>query len=354
MFALNSRFLTQNLTGVQRYSFELFKQLNKRTGEIVNILPNCQINEAYNINDNIRLISAGKNKGHIWEQFDLPTYLRTTHKPLLLNLSNTAPLCYKNQIVTLHDVAFLRGNWHSRSFRNFYKAIIPRLIKQSRHIITVSQFSKEEIATTYRVPYDKISVIYNAPFSAPTALLNSYVVPKEPYILSVGSIDPRKNLKRLIQAFVKLAKSNLVLCLTGTYNSNLKTDPELDLLINKHTDRIKFLGYRKDEELIQLYQNALCFVFPSLYEGFGLPPIEAMANGCPVIASNVSSLPEVCGNAALFCDPLDIADITDKLSLMINSRQLREEMINAGKINVAKYSWDISGQKVMALIERHF
>lgn len=353
MFILNSRFLTQNLTGVQRYGYELFKQLNNLTDNVKYVLPEQPVNKSYKLADDLNIIKTGKNKSHIWEQSDLPAYLNKAGKPLLVNLCSTAPIFYKNQIVTIHDIAYLRGNWHSRSFRSFYKLVTPAIIKNSKHVITVSEFSKQEIIDVYKTPASKISVVYNAPFTVKDTGETVSLDLKKPYLLSVGSIDPRKNLKRLIKAFLDMKDIDIPLYLIGAYNPNFKTDPELDALLKKHNERIIFLGYRTDAELVYFYKNALCFIYPSLYEGFGLPPIEAMANGCPVITSNVSSLPEVCGDGALFCDPLSVNDITEKMTYIAGHKTYREDFIQKGLINIKRFSWLESGKNLMAVINNH-
>ncbi|WP_214071535.1 glycosyltransferase family 1 protein [Mucilaginibacter sp. dw_454] len=356
MFILNSRFLTQNLTGVQRYGYELFKQLSNSQLDFRCFLPNQPVNNTYQVDQQIDLQKIGKNQSHVWEQIDLPSYLRKNGSPLLLNLCNTAPLFYKNQIVTVHDIAYMRGNWHSRSFRAFYKTVIPKVIKNSHHVITVSEFSKQEIMSAYGTPGEKISVIYNAPFIANTltdATEIEKMVLDKPFILSVGSMDLRKNLKRLIQAFLLLKNKNIKLLLTGSHHTNFKSDPELGILLNNNKDRIVFLGYRTDAELTYLYKNALCFVYPSLYEGFGIPPIEAMMNNCPVVTSNVSSLPEVCGDGALYCDPLSINDIAASINTMIENQDQRAKYILAGAKNASKYSWQLSGDKLKTLINNY-
>lgn len=353
MFKLNSRFLTQNLTGVQRYGYELFKQINFDCNDVEYLIPNDDINKSYEIGENINIKKIGKFKSHAWEQLDLPKYLKKSGSPLLLNLCNTAPLFYENQIVTIHDIAFLKGNWHSRNFKLYYKFLIPKIIKNSRHIITVSEFSKQEIVSSYGVDSGKISVIYNAPFTIKNDSEIAILDLKTPYILSVGSIDPRKNLKRLVKAFVRLNEPDLKLYLTGAYNSNFKNDAELDNLIIANTNQIIFLGYRTDTELIHLYKNALCFIYPSLYEGFGLPPIEAMSNNCPVITSNLSSLPEVCGDAPLYCNPFSVADILEQLKEMVQNRKTRESCILKGHENVKKFSWNLSGQALIRVINSY-
>jgi glycosyltransferase involved in cell wall biosynthesis len=354
MIVLNSRFLSQNLTGVQRYGYELLKQIEVSKLDINYAMPFQDCNSIYQIHNLDSLEKNGNFQNHLWEQIDLPSYLKTLGKPLLLNLCNTAPWFYKNQIVTVHDLSVLRGNWHSKAFKLYYKSMLPRILKNSVHIITVSEFSKLELIKMYSISEDKITVIYNAPFniSAQTTL-DTNVVFDKPYVLSVGSMDQRKNLKRVIKAFLGLQQSDVCLYLTGTFSSNFKSDPELTALIDTNKSQIVFLGYVSDSTLIQLYKNALCFVYPSLYEGFGLPPLEAMYYGCPVIVSNVSSLPEVCGDAALYCDPLNEKDIQDKLAEMIKLPVLRAKLTERGILNAEKYSWQLSGQKLITLLEKY-
>ena len=282
----------------------------------------------------------------------MPLFLKKQHNPLLLGLCSTGPLFYKNQIVTIHDLAFLNSNWHSFAFRTGYKTLLPILANKSKHVITVSEFSKTEIIRHFNIPDEKITVIYNAPFkNGNTITLSKNILPDKPYILSVGSIDPRKNLKRLVKAYLKLNNPDISLLLIGATNKNFSNDKELFELLNSNKN-IVFLGYKTDAELQYYYENALFFVYPALYEGFGLPPIEAMSFGCPALVSNRASLPEVCGNAALYCDPESVDDMHEKINYLILNTTIRKSMISAGKLQAAKFSWQQSAEKLNSLINK--
>ena len=170
------------------------------------------------------------------------------------------------------------------------------------------------------------------------------------YVLFVGTLQPRKNIARLIEAFSKLNKSDLNLVIVGKKGwkfEEILAAPEKFGVGNK----VKFLDSVTDEDLPAFYKNAICFVLPSLYEGFGLPVLEAMQYGCPVIASNVSSLPEAGGNAALYVDPLDAGDIAKKLELMINDNDLRQKFIKRGYVQVKKFSWEKTARETLIALE---
>ena len=351
---INTRFLTQNVTGVQRFSFEIYKQLVKIRTDVVGIMPNQDIVEDYYLDECDRILKIGDTNGHRWEQFTLPSYLKKKKNPLLLGLGNLGPIRYENQIVTIHDLSFLNGNWHSFAFRNAYKLVLPLLAKKSKHIFTVSEFSKNEIIKFWGTPEDKITVVYNAPFSVDEKLIMDHQVMegKKRYLLSVGSIDPRKNLKRLVKAFLDIDDKDIKLFLIGKTNKNFAKDPELSSLIKDNERRIVFLGYVSDTELKEYYRNATAFVYPSLYEGFGLPPVEAMSLGCPVITSDCCSLPEVCGDAAVYCNPEIEGDICEKINYVLKNGSLRNEMKDKGLVQAKKFNWYSSGLVASEVIDK--
>lgn len=352
MLYINSRFLTQNLTGVQRFGFEISKQLAVKRDDVQGLVNISSIRANYPIGQNYPLINVGKGTGHLWEQYDLPLFLKKKGNPLLLGLCSTGPLLYKNQIVTIHDLAFLNSSWHSFAFRNSYKTFLPILANKSKHVLTVSEFSKSELKQHFGIPEEKITVIYNAPFKVSESNnLTAPLLPEKPYILSVGSIDPRKNLKRLIKAFCKLNNPDILLLLIGANNQIFTKDKELYELLENNKN-IALLGYKTDAELKYYYENALFFIYPALYEGFGLPPIEAMSFGCPVIVSERTSLPEVCGKAALYCDPENIDDIHEKISYLLANHSIRNSMIEPGRLQAAKFSWEQSVNKLNLLLNK--
>lgn len=351
---VNARFLTQPITGVQRFAIEICKELQRIDRNILFVTPSNILHKEI-----AKLLNAsiiGFNEGHVWEKIDLPIYLKSHGSPLLVNLCNTSPLFYVNQITTIHDMAvFECPNWFSKKFRILYKFSYPYIVKNSKKVITVSHFSKKEIIKYLSVNADQIEVIYNSinHFTEPF-ILDENTIKNNKYILCVGSVEPRKNLISVIKAFQKLTFLSYKLIIVGGKNKLFNSLNLGEIIDPANLDRIVFTGYLSDVELIQLYKNASIFLYPSLYEGFGIPPLEAMLYGCPTIVSNKASLPEVCGNASLYVDPLDIRDIASKLTTLIeNKGGIREGLIQKGRIQSAKYSWEKSAQQLHAIIQRY-
>ena len=354
MIVINGRFLTQDLTGVQRFALEISSKLFElnKNAKIVCVTPN-NIKSKYNdYIKNWEIIKFGNKTGHLWEQTDLIKFLKLKNNPLILNFTNTGPIFYKNKIVTLHDVSFIRcPNAFSFKFKLVYKLLIPLLLKNSKKIFTVSNFSKNEILDVYKfVNPSDIEVIYNA---VDKKFRQIKTKSKNKYILGLSSLNPRKNFVRLIKSFVELKKEindkNLKLYLIGNISGNFKNNEILNLINNNKTD-IKIFSLLDDEQIIELYSGAELFIYPSLYEGFGIPPLEAQACEIPVISSNVSSLPEVLSDSVLYCNPLSIKDIKDKMKQLLEDTNLRKELIEKGKENIKQFDWTKSAQKVVDVI----
>ena len=346
MLIINSRFLTQDITGVQRFAIEISKQLKNFLGKKVQFVSPKNVVHS-ELAEELDVKIVGKKTGHLWEQIDLPKYLQQNGTSLLLNLANTAPLFYKNKIVTVHDIAYERFpqtfDW---KFRLYYKLLMPNIIKTSKYTLTVSEFSKNEIHQFYGTSLNNIDVVYNA--------VNEIFEPKkikinERYILAVSSLNYQKNFHSLVKAFNLLYDNNIKLYLVGGINKNFAPTELLSEI--KKNKNIVFKGRVSDEKLVELYSNAVCFVYPSLYEGFGIPPLEAQACGCPVIVSNVVSLPEVCGDSALYCNPYDVKDIQNKIETLINDEGLQEKLRKKGFENVKRFSWKKSAKKIIKIIE---
>ena len=343
---INARFLTQKLSGVQRYAFEISKELfsiNNKYNFILLIPSKLSINPEYDFSFNIKKI--GSNKGHFWEQFDLPRYLNKKNNPLLINLTNSAPIFYKNKVSTIHDLSiFENAEWFSFKYRTFYKFLIPRIIKTSKKILTDSRFSQREILNKFSyldsgdidVVYCSNSLKYNN---------NTIDDSKDDYLLFVGGNSKRKNLKNLILAFIKLNDQKIKLKIVGNMVNHLKSDNILE-----HSN-IEYLGDVSNDDLINLYINAKMLVFPSFYEGFGLPPLEAISCNCPIIVSDIPVLKEVYGDSALYIDPYSIDDIMNKISKLLNDSKLREKKIRLAVTQSQKYSWKKSAIKIMDLIK---
>jgi glycosyltransferase involved in cell wall biosynthesis len=346
MLVINARFLSQKISGVQRYAIELSKKLKIIAPGINFVAPRNIIHHA--LAEELEAERYGVLTGHLWEQIELLKYLKLNHDPLLLNFSGLSPLFYRNKITTIYDLAFLRHpEWFSYKYYYFYKTLLPWSIKHSIALVTISNFSKKEINEVLHVPMDKIHVAYCSIPEIFGKVSNEHTAEKR-YVLTVSSIDPRKNINNLILAFNRLNINNLELIIIGSENNVFKKQDYKKLI--QANNNIHFTGYLSDDELIRLYKNAILFIYPSFYEGFGIPPLEAMALGCPAIVSKTTSLPEVFGNAAYYIDPYDINDIANAIMEVSRNMNLRSDLISKGYERVKLFSWEKSASKIMELI----
>lgn len=256
------------------------------------------------------------------------------------------------KITTIHDLIPLRLPYTTQDDKYFFYNLIQHSIEESDLIITVSENTKKDIVDVYNCNPEKIFVTYQPVNIRPLSreisdkgylsrFLEKYQLKENNYLLFVGAIEPKKNLARLLEAYY-LANVDIPLVVVGKkawlWENELENIEKL--FGRKFSKKVKLLDYVPYFELSLLYKGASCFMFPSLYEGFGLPPLEAMSVGCPVITSNVSSLPEVCGKAALYCDPYDTFDIGQKIKEVLSNNSLRESMKTVGYEQVKKYSFD--------------
>jgi len=347
---VNARFLTQPITGVQRYGIEISLQLKTLLGDqIVFVTPRNIVH--IDIAKQLQTEVVGKRTGHAWEQLDLPKYLKANGSPLLLNLANTAPIFYNNKVSTLHDVAFLAyPETYSKKFLWFYCFLIPLVLKTSKHIITVSNFSKKEIQRYFHIDENKISVAYNA-VNNEFSYQKNEELSQHKYFLAVSSLNHRKNFIFILKVFleIKEAYPDYYLYIIGDLkNGNFGN---LDIERYRKDARIKFLGRVSDQELIRYYSNAFSFLYPSIYEGFGIPPLEAQACNCPVIVSETSSLPEVFDDSALYCSPTSIESLKEEIVKLISSPALRNILIEKGAENVNRFRWSQSAQIIRNLLQ---
>ncbi|MBP2658162.1 MAG: glycosyltransferase [Firmicutes bacterium] len=350
---INARFLTQSVSGVQRYAIEVVKEIDSLIEKNIDnknsfyLLTPRNIKSQLNLK-NIPIRKVGYLKGHLWEQLELPYYSRNG---LLVNLCNVAPLLKNKQIITMHDASvFAYPNAYSFSFAIWYKILFVLLGRIAKRILTVSRFSKDELVRYCKIKKEKISVIYLGKEHVYNCKVDKQIIEKHklentPFILAVSSMNPNKNFTGIINAIKLLNREDLNIVIAGGINHHI-FDIQGEIL----SDRIKHLGYVSDGELRALYEAASCFVFPSFYEGFGLPPIEAMAYGCPVIVSEVASLPEICGDAALYCDPYNPNDIAEKIRMIIDDETLREALTQAGKKHVKVFTWEKCAMNILQVI----
>jgi len=256
-------------------------------------------------------------KGHLWEQLYLPAQLQ---RRLLWSPGNTGPIGVSRQVLTVHDMASLdHPEWFERKFALWYAALLPRLIRNVRAIITVSHFSKERIVRLTGVKPERVHVIFNGvdrrfrPADRETVKqVRSDFDLDRPYILFVGSLEPRKNLRTLFEAWRLGGFDGATLAVVGA-SGHLFPRLQLDSI----PEGVRMLGDVEDDVLPALYFGAAGFVYPSIYEGFGLPPLEAMACGCPVAVSDIPAHREVCGETAMYFEPFSPEDLSSKLERLL-------------------------------------
>lgn len=331
---INGRFLSQRISGVQRYAHELLTRIGPRMAVVS---PRSSIHGV---------------RGHLWEQSILPQRLAGG---LLWSPCNTGPLAVSKQVVTIHDCAFHdQPEGFSRKFAAWYQWLVPKLARRSRRIITVSKFSKDRLAEYCRVPSEKIAVIPHGvdarfrplPAEEVADTRRQLGLPRH-YALYVGNLAARKNLRRLLDAWaiVSPRRPEVSLVLAGTANHMFR-DAALEALPSS----VVLAGYVDDAHLPAFYSGAELFVLPSLYEGFGLPVLEAMACRTPVIASNTTSLPEVAGGAALLVDPYSVESLADGLSRVLTDSQLREDLAQRGLEHARSFNWNRTAEETWRVL----
>ena len=348
MVVINARFLTQEVSGVQRFAEQLCLELARLRDDLLFVAPHG-IRRTQSA-ERLKVRCIGRHSGALWEQLDLPLWLARNGNPPLVSLCNTAPLAYGKQIATHHDITYVRHpQSYSRRFRSFYRCLTPLLLKRARALLTVSEFSRGEIASHYRYPAERIHVVPNAvdgrfkPSAGDIATADA-----APYLLAVSSPTAHKNFERMVRAFLRLKVCpNAELHIVGNAHPIFAAAPDL-----QNSPRIRLLGRLDDDELVRQYQGATAFVFPSLYEGFGIPPLEAQACGCPVIAARAASIPEVLAESALYFDPHDVEDMAFCMTRVLLDAKLRDDLRERGRSNVARFSWQRSARQVSQLIDR--
>ena len=344
---INGKFFCQETTGTQRYAHELLYQFDRLLSDEDNqaiaveiLVPQCARSIPRYIN--LRVRTVGRMSGTAWEQLDLP---RFCDGKLLFTLSGGAPILHSRNAVTIHDAAVVASpTGYSRAYRMWHASVCRRMAHQAEHIFTVSNFSKSEIVRWYGASPERISVTYlgSDHFSSveadSSALARFGIYGK--YILAAGVSNPNKNFDRIMQAVRSPHMSGIPLVIAGGRDSKVYRGTA------KLPDGVRTLGHVTDGELKALYENAACFVFASLYEGFGLPPLEAMASGCPVVVSCVASLQELFNGATFFCDPYNPKDIAASIQRAIES----PPPVHRLKDFARKFSWEKCARETLDTI----
>lgn len=339
---INGRFLQRPVTGVERFAVETLSALDKLLS--AGALPRLSLVLAVPAGtrpavsfQHIPVEEVGRLQGHAWEQIDLPLFCKGRR---LINLCNTAPVFKKDQVVVIHDAAvFSVPQAFSASFRLAYKLIHAGLSLVGAKILTVSEFSRQDLAQHLPLKAERITVL---PESAEhvlrhqpdPAVLARAGLGARPYILAVSSMAAHKNFRLVLEALNKLDDPPFDVAIAGGANAKVFGDGGA-----VGSDRVKWLGRVSDAELRALYEGAMCFVFPSIYEGFGIPPLEAMQCGCPVLAARAASIPEVCGDAAIYFDPQDASGLAQLLLAVAHDVPLRAELKQKGLARAQQFTW---------------
>ncbi len=343
--AINGRFLSQPITGVQRYAHEMLKALDVHAAsrsELEFRLLTPRLGAPAPQLKFIRHEAVGRLQGHAWEQLEFP---RHVGNDIVFCPGNTAPLVLllggSRVVVTVHDLSYLYfPSAYSRSFRALYHLVMPQVLRRAQTVITVSEAEKAAIARHYPESLSRIVAIQNGGMPAGQGIEPHREDLQDPFILYVGSLSKRKNLPAMLEVASRLAiKRNLRFVFIGGTASSL-TESTLDIAPEAR-DRFTFLGQVNDWLLLRdYYRAAACFFFPSLYESSGLPPLEAMGCGCPVVASSIPALVERCGNAALYCDPGSVDDMCEKLEQLVDNRDLQESLRSRGYSRASEFTWE--------------
>lgn len=345
--------LEGQITGVGRYVLNILNNIAKfdKENEYVLFFKNDDISKELVSQSNFKIVVIKPviKSGFFWRNF----YLNKAAKKEKINIFHfpfyTVPLVFNVPfVVTIHDIAYeANPSWFTFRARFTFKYFSRLAAKKALRIITDSNFSKEEIKKYYGIPENKIRVIYLASekkfrdVNVDFITISKYGI-VQPYFLFVGDITKRRNIDNLLKAFSMLFNERKIKSRLVIVGRKVSPSYNIEKLVNKNNLNgiVIYAGFVNDDDLIQLYANSACFVYPSLYEGFGLPVLEAMSLKVPVIASNRASIPEVTGGAAVLFDPEDIIDIADKMEKIISDAGLKKEISEKGYARSGVFSWE--------------
>jgi glycosyltransferase involved in cell wall biosynthesis len=345
---VNGRFLTRPATGVDRFAIELVTASARLTGRPLEVaIPvgaplHSRFDDIY-----ARVQPIGSRKGQHWEQTDLP---KAAGSRPLIGLCNSGPLFRENQMVVVHDAATLANPRNfSFAFRAWYGAMLAALMRRARVISSVSRFSANELMRHLGVRARGIEIITEGGEHimrevADLAIIDRLGLHDRRYVLAVGNNSPNKNFSVVATAVALLEDPAICLVAVGGGNNRVFAGADTQ------SKQIIRAGYVSDPQLRALYEHAACFVFPSYYEGFGLPPLEAMCCGCPVIVSDRASLPEICGNAALYCDPDDPRGLSQLIRRILQRASVVDELKAAGLERARAFGWDKAARQFQDIV----
>ncbi len=350
---VNLAFLSKQPTGLTNYALNIVPHLRS----LAPTLFSAQNFEGFNqfkVAEN--LTSDQGSKGHlrrlIWTQFQLPKLYKKQRAGLLFSPVPEAPLGYScRSVVMAHDLIPLRFPQRISPLKLYSRYYVPQVLNQAEHIICNSIATATDITNFLKIPSQKITAIPLAYDAEHFQFLN---LPTQNYFLYIGRSDPYKNLQRLIAAFAAISpQADVELWIAGA--SDRRYTPNLQAQIQELgiSTRVKWLNYVPYAELPTLINQAIALVFPSLWEGFGLPVLEAMACGTPVVTSNLASLPEVAGDAALLVNPYSIEAIREAMQTLVSDPTARSQLRDRGLARAAQFSWQKTGQATTEVLSRY-
>lgn len=349
-------------TGIGTYTYQLISSLNNvdNINDYLVFLPDGSSLKDLNDNFNIQSVKANLTE-NFWDEVSVPNFLDNNNMELYhvpQNGVGLSPNISCKKAITLHDIIPLKmPETVSDKYLRIFNDELPRLLEYCEGIITVSEFSKEDISKEFNFPKDKIYVTHLAaeniyyPMSklkCKELIKNKYGI-EDNYILYVGGLSPRKNIIGLIESFSLLSKKtrgNCKLVVTGkkglSYPKYKKRSEELNI-----SNDVIFTDFISLEDLPLFYNGAEVLVYPSFYEGFGLPPLEAMACGTPVIASNITSIPEVCKDSALLINPYNVHELSSAIEEVLTDKKLMLHMMKKSLIRSMNFSWECTAKKTI-------
>jgi len=358
---INAGILTHDITGVGRYLVCLLNEFSKNGSHEYFIYLPQEIDLTGIVPSNMTIRHSCFPRGigkKIWEQTVLPNWARRDKLDIFWSPSHHLPLWLASstvKVVTIHDVVWKKSPETMVWWRRLSEAILmPLTIKRADHIITVSCSTRDDVIQSWPTVSKNITVIYPGMvrFESDKENNKNHVDASEYYILFVGTLEPRKNLVRLIQAYSVLpSKFRLRYKLKIVGGKGWGGERLLDEYSDDIKNNIEFMGYLSDLELGRLYRDASLFAMPSLYEGFGLPLLEAMYYGIPVLTSNCSSMPEVVAEAGVLVDPYDFQSIANGIVKILSDKKLSEELLALSQKRISNFSWEKSAVQILSLFE---
>jgi glycosyltransferase involved in cell wall biosynthesis len=351
----NLAFLPTRPTGWATYSLNLLKSLNLPNIEAVSPIPlaeNIKIHPSP-----INLTTEAGAKGHLkrllWTQFYLPKIYQQLQAQLLFSPVPELPIGTRcRAIATIHDLIPLHfPQWFSQAQKLYCRYYIPTVLQQAEHIICNSQTTAQDVVKFCGISAQKVTAI---PLAYDTSNFRDLQLPQKNYFLYLGRHNPHKNPQRLVSAFAALPNcSDYELWFAGPSDPRYTPALRAQITALGLQQQVKFLDYVPYKELPKLLNQAIALVFPSLWEGFGLPVLEAMACGTPVITSNLASLPEVAGDAALLVNPYEVAELTQAMQAIVTEANLRSQLHQSGLARAAQFSWTQTGQATAEILQQY-